>query len=75
MNVHKIQYRGQIRKYGQRLSPSGDKEPGSWVYGGIYPGDGTYTVIYGTERGVDSDLNRYIVYSDTICQWLSLIHI
>jgi len=42
------------------------------VYGGIFPGTGDYSVIYGWEADVEqtgSNLGKFTVYSDTVGQY------
>ncbi len=51
---------------------SGEKLPGNWVYGGVFPGTGDYSVIYGWEADVEqtgSNLGKFAVYSDTVGQY------
>ena len=69
--MKEILFRGQTRKRGQKVNMAGEKLPGIWVYGGIFPGTGDYSVIYG-----DTDMNlsavtveKHIVWSDTVGQF------
>jgi len=50
----------------------GEKLPGNWVYGGIFPGTGDFSVIYGWKDAVEqtgSNLEKFTVYSDTVGQY------
>ena len=53
----------------------GKKLPGHWVYGGIFPGTGAYSVIYGWEskdEQTGATLKKLTVYSDTVGQYTGL---
>ena len=72
--MREILFRGQTRKHGQKVNMAGEKLPGIWVYGGIFPGTGDYSVIYGS---TDTDLSvgtveKYVVWSDTVGQFTGL---
>ena len=46
--MREILFRGQTRRYGEKVRMGdGKKLPGNWVYGGIFPGTGDFSVIYG----------------------------
>lgn len=62
-----ILFRGQTRRYGEKVNMNGDKLPGVWVYGGIFPGTGDYSIIYGGET--EKELKKFVVYSDTVGQY------
>lgn len=69
--MRKILFRGQTRKNGEKVEmATGEKLPGHWVYGGIFPGTGDYSIIYGGET--EKDLERHIVYSETVGQYTGL---
>lgn len=74
INMRELLFRGQTRKYGQYVNMAGEKLPGNWVYGGIFQGTGDYSIIYGAEKehftGVD--LDKYVVYSDTVGQYTGM---
>lgn len=65
----KILFRGQTRKYGEKINMRGKKLPGNWVYGGIFPNNdgGDFAIIY-TQKPV----GRYVVYADTVGQYTGL---
>lgn len=69
--MREILFRGQNVKPGQRVNMAGEKQPGIWVYGGIFPGTGEYSIIYGcpTEKLSGIDIAKYPVYSDTVGQF------
>ena len=72
--MREILFRGQTRRYGQKVNMAGEKQPGKWVYGGIFPGTGDYSVIYGAEAEefTGADIDKYTVYSDTVGQYTGL---
>lgn len=66
-----IQYRGQTRRYGEKVRVGdGQKLPGIWVYGGIFPGTGDFAIIYGGSE--DTRLEKFVVYADTVGQYTGL---
>ena len=69
-----ILFRGQHIKYGQKVNMLGEKLPGVWVYGGIFPGTGDYSIIYGgkSENFTGAELDKWPVYSDTVGQYTGL---
>jgi len=72
IKMREIIFRGQTRKHGEKVSTGGKKLPGNWVYGGIFPGTGDFSVIYGwkaTDEQTGSNLEKFAVYSDTIGQY------
>lgn len=77
MEMREILFRGQTRKYGEKvLMGSGEKLPGQWVYGGIFPGMGDFSIIYGWESGVErtgGNLKKLTVYSDTVGEYTGQI--
>lgn len=74
--MREILFRGQTRKYGELVRMGdGEKLPGNWAYGGIFPGTGDYSVIYGWESGDEhtgATLKKLTVYSDTVGQHTGL---
>ena len=69
--MREILFRGQTRKNGEKVKmDTGEKVLGHWVYGGIFPGTGNYSIIYGGET--EKDLERHVVYSDTVGQYTGL---
>ena len=69
--MREILFRGQTRKNGEKVEmATGEKVPGHWVYGGIFPGTGDYSIIYGGET--ENDLERHVVYSETVSQYTGL---
>ncbi len=67
-----ILFRGQIRKFGEKVNMMGEKLPGKWVYGGIFPGIGDFSIIYGwkSKDGHTGDgLEKFFVYSNTVGQY------
>ena len=69
--MREILFRGQTRKNGEKVKMvTSEKVPGHWVYGGIFPGTGDYSIIYGGET--EKDLERHVVYSATVGQYTGL---
>lgn len=63
-----ILFRGQTRRYGEKVRlGSGEKLPSRWVYGGIFPGSGDFSIIYGGDE--ECALEKHVVYSDTVGQY------
>ena len=75
--MREILFRGQTRKRGEKvLMGSGEKLPGQWAYGGIFPGTGDFSIIYGWEDGVEhtgGNLKKFPVYSDTVGEYAGKI--
>jgi len=74
--MREILFRGQTRRYGEKVwAGTGEKLPGNWVYGGIFPGTGDFSVIYGgnSETLEISTLEKHVVYSDTVGQYTGLL--
>lgn len=65
--MREILFRGQTQKRGQKVNMAGDKLLGIWVYGGIFPGAGDYSIIY-----THDPIDKYSVYTDTIGQFTGL---
>ena len=54
-------FRGQHIKNGEKVNLKGEKLPGVWKYGALFPGTGDFSIIY--------DFNnegKWLVYSDTV---------
>jgi len=74
MKMHDILFRGQTRRPGEKVRMNGEKLPGNWVYGGIFPGTGDFSIIYGNadEDMTGVSLDKHLVYSDTVGQYTGL---
>lgn len=59
-----ILFRGQTRKYSEKVRMDGTPIEGNWVEGGIYPNDGDYSTIYTL-----NPVEKFSVYSDTIGEY------
>ena len=73
--MREILFRGQTRRYGEKIRiGDGEKMPSKWVYGGIFPGTGDFSVIYGaeTEEFTGADIEKHTVYSYTVGQYTGL---
>lgn len=74
--MREILFRGQTRKFGEKVNAvTGEKLPGNWAYGGIFPGTGDFSVIYGWKSGVEQtggNLEKLTVYSSTVEQYVGL---
>ena len=70
-----IIFRGQTRKFGEKMYMNGTKLPGVWMYGGVLQGTGAFSVIYGCGDPKDkstSNFGKHPVYSDTLGQYTGL---
>ncbi len=65
--MREILFRGQTRRYGEKVTWSGEKIKSNWVYGGIFPqnGEGDFAIIYQQKPTVE----KYPVYADTVGQY------
>jgi hypothetical protein len=73
--MREILFRGQTRRYGEKVRMGdGKKLPSRWVYGGVLQGTGGYSVIYGGEEPdfKGSDLSKWPVYTDTLGQYTGM---
>lgn len=68
--MREILFRGQTRRYGEKVKLNGEKIKSNWVYGGIFPqnGDGDFAIIYQQEPTVE----KYPVYADTVGQYTGM---
>ena len=62
--MHELLFRGQTRKKGQKVNLKGEPIDGNWVYGGIFQGNGCYSVLYTYDP-----IEKRTVYSDTVGQY------
>lgn len=69
--MREILFRGQTRRPGEKVRMDGEKLPGNWVYGGIFPGNGDFSIVYGCADAdlTVGDLEKHVVYSDTVGQF------
>lgn len=65
--MREILFRGQTRRYGEKVNITGEKLPSNWVYGGIFPqNDGEdFAIIYQQDPTVE----KFMVYADTVGQY------
>jgi len=73
--MREILFRGQTRKFGEKVNMAGERLPGNWVYGGIFPGTGDFSSIYGWESGVEQkggNLKKFVVHSDTVGEYTGM---
>ena len=73
--MREILFRGQTRKYGEKVRMGdGKKLPSRWVYGGVLQGAGSHSIIYGGENENDPSegLEKWCVYTDTLGQFTGL---
>lgn len=62
-----ILFRGQTRKRGEKVRMDGTLVDGNWVYGGIFPGEGDFSIIYSSHP-----VKKHVVYTDTVDQYTGL---
>lgn len=58
-----IKFRGQTRRKGEKVKLDGTPVECNWVYGGIFLGQGNFSIIYSYEP-----IEKYPVYTDTVGQ-------
>lgn len=65
--MREILFRGQTRRYGEKVKLNGEKIKSNWVYGGIFPQNkgGDFAIIYQQEPTIE----KYPVYADTVGQY------
>lgn len=65
--MREILFRGQTRRYGEKVRLNGEKIKSNWVYGGIFPqnGEGDFAIIYQQKPTI----KKYPVYADTVGQY------
>lgn len=65
--MREIIFRGQTRRYGEKVNMAREKLPSNWVYGGIFPQNngGDFAVIYQQEP----EIEKFTVYADTVGQY------
>ena len=66
--MREILFRGQYRRYGEKVRMDGTKLPSKWVYGGVLQGKGDFSIIYGAESE-DSRIDKHSVYTDTLGEY------
>lgn len=66
--MREILFRGQTRRKGEKVRISGEPVDSNWVYGGIFPGEGDFSIIYQTKPKIE----KFTVYSDTVGQYTGL---
>ena len=70
--MREILFRGQHRRYGEKVNMAGDKLPSIWVYGGVLQGKGGRSIIYGSTSPDGEFEGKYPVYTDTLGQYTGL---
>ena len=72
--MREILFRGQTRRYGEKVWMNGEKVPGRWVYGGVLQGSGAHSIIYGGENedNPGDGLDKWPVYTNTLGQYTGL---
>lgn len=68
--MREILFRGQTRRYGEKVRMNGEKVPSHWVYGGVLQGTGDFSIIYGYDNPeLKGEIQKYTVYTDTLGQY------
>lgn len=62
-----IKFRGQTRRKGEKVKLDGTPVESNWVYGGIFLGEGDFSVIYTYEP-----IEKFPVYTDTVGQYTGI---
>lgn len=68
--MRKILFRGQTRRYGERVTLAGTKLPSNWAYGGVFPQEkgGSFAIIYQQKPKIA----KLTVYADTVSEFTGL---
>ena len=69
--MREILFRGQTRRYGEKVDVAGKKLPSNWVYGGLFSqnGDVDFAIVYQMEP----EIEKFSVYADTVGQYTGLM--
>lgn len=71
--MREILFRGQTRRYGEKVKMNGEKVPSNWVYGGVCQGKGDFSIIYGSmDIELEEPTEKRVVYTETIGQYTGL---
>ena len=71
--MKEILFRGQTRRFGEKVRMNGEKVPSNWVYGGVCHGKGAFSIIYGSmDVELEQPTEKHVVYSDTVGQYTGL---
>ena len=71
--MREILFRGQTRRYGEKVKMNGEKVPSNWVYGGLCQGKGDFSIIYGSyDEERENPVEKHVVYTDTVGQYTGL---
>ena len=65
--MRELLFRGQTRKKGDKVWMNGKPVDGNWVYGGIFKGEGCYSLLYTYDP-----IDKRVVYTDTIGQYTGM---
>lgn len=65
--MREILFRGQTRRKGEKVYMNGKPVDSNWVYGGVFHGQGDFSIIYSYEP-----IEKHVVYSDTVGQFTGL---
>lgn len=57
-------FRGQTRRFGEKVKLNGEPVPSNWVYGGVFKGTGDFSIIYQYD-----DIDKITVYTDTVSEF------
>lgn len=68
--MREILFRGQTRKYGEKVRMDGSTVESHWVYGGIFQGSGDFSIIYTGSNA--EEFEKFAVYSETVGQYTGL---
>ena len=70
--MREILFRGQTRRFGEKVRMNGEKVPSNWVYGGVCQG-GDFSIIYGNDDVEQKKpTEKWCVYTDTLGQFTGL---
>ena len=71
--MREILFRGQTRRYGEKVWMNGEKVQSNWVYGGVCCGKGVFSIVYDyMDEEKEKPIEKHVVYTDTIGQYTGL---
>lgn len=66
--MREILFRGQTRRKGEKVFVgTGKPVDSNWVYGGVFQGEGDFSIIYSYKP-----IEKHTVYTDTVGQFIGL---
>lgn len=71
--MRQLLFRGQTCLNGEKVKLNGKKLPSNWAYGGVFQGEGSFSVIYGvSDPSLEEPFFKHTVYSSTVGQYIGI---